>query len=195
MQRVTAVFSLGVKRPGREADDTPSSSADVKECMEIYIHSPSTPSWRGAQFKAQGQLYLLYFTCIDTYNITYTFINAHKYMRGFIIHTHTHVHTSIHTYIHTYTHTHTHIRCLKLRIFEHVLINKLYIEHTNTHTHTACIPAPVDLRRLKCHLSVYRFVIFPAHCTKCHCGFRQQLKFPEICFITCVGASYYFLPV
>jgi hypothetical protein len=27
------------------------SSAEVKECVELYPHSPITPSWRGAQFK------------------------------------------------------------------------------------------------------------------------------------------------
>jgi hypothetical protein len=28
--------------------------------MELYLHSPDSPSWRGAQFKiAQGKLYLL----------------------------------------------------------------------------------------------------------------------------------------
>jgi hypothetical protein len=26
--------------------------------VELYLHSPNTPSWRGAQLKAQGQLYL-----------------------------------------------------------------------------------------------------------------------------------------
>jgi hypothetical protein len=31
---------LGVKRPGREADHSPPSSAEVKECMELYLHSP-----------------------------------------------------------------------------------------------------------------------------------------------------------
>jgi hypothetical protein len=29
--------------------------------VELYIQSPSTPSWRGAQLKAQGQLYLFTF--------------------------------------------------------------------------------------------------------------------------------------
>jgi len=38
---------------------TPLSSAEVKECVELYCHSPNTPSWHGAQFKKkQGQLYL-----------------------------------------------------------------------------------------------------------------------------------------
>jgi len=37
-----------VKRPGRDADHSPPSSAEVKECVELYIDSPDTPSWRGA---------------------------------------------------------------------------------------------------------------------------------------------------
>jgi len=31
---------LGVKRPGREADHSPPSSADVKECVDLYLYSP-----------------------------------------------------------------------------------------------------------------------------------------------------------
>jgi hypothetical protein len=41
------------------------SSAQVKEWVELYLHSPNTPSWRGAQLKAQGQLYL-YLTPLGT---------------------------------------------------------------------------------------------------------------------------------
>jgi hypothetical protein len=26
-------------------------TAEVKECVELYLHSPNTPSWRGAQLK------------------------------------------------------------------------------------------------------------------------------------------------
>jgi hypothetical protein len=48
----------GVKRPGRQADHSPSSSAEVKEWVELYLHSPNTFSLRRAQLKAQGQLYL-----------------------------------------------------------------------------------------------------------------------------------------
>jgi hypothetical protein len=33
---------------GREADHSPPSSAEVKEWVELYLHSPNTPSWRGA---------------------------------------------------------------------------------------------------------------------------------------------------
>jgi hypothetical protein len=52
-------LSPGVKWLGREAGHSSPSSAKVKECVEIYLHSPNTPSWRGARLKkAQGQLYL-----------------------------------------------------------------------------------------------------------------------------------------
>jgi hypothetical protein len=47
IQWVPWALSLGVKRPGREADHSPPSSAEVKECVELYLH-PSTPSWLGA---------------------------------------------------------------------------------------------------------------------------------------------------
>jgi hypothetical protein len=48
-------FSLGVKRSGREADPSPPSSAEVKECVQLYFHSPNTPSWRGARLKNRGK--------------------------------------------------------------------------------------------------------------------------------------------
>jgi hypothetical protein len=47
----TRVLSLEIKRPGREADHSPPSSAEVKEYMELYLQSHNTPSWRGAQLK------------------------------------------------------------------------------------------------------------------------------------------------
>jgi hypothetical protein len=45
---VPGALSLGVKRPGREADHSPPSSAEVEEWVELYVHSLNTPSWRGA---------------------------------------------------------------------------------------------------------------------------------------------------
>jgi hypothetical protein len=51
MQWVQGVLSLGVKRPGREADPSSPSSAVVKECVQLYPHSPITPLWRGAPLK------------------------------------------------------------------------------------------------------------------------------------------------
>jgi hypothetical protein len=37
IQWVPGAFSLGVNRPGREADHLPPSSAEVKECTELYL--------------------------------------------------------------------------------------------------------------------------------------------------------------
>jgi hypothetical protein len=59
IQWVSGALSPGVKRSRCEIDHSPPSSSEVKECVELYLHSPNTPSWRGAQLKkAQGQLYL-----------------------------------------------------------------------------------------------------------------------------------------
>jgi hypothetical protein len=33
----------------------PPSSAEVKEWVELYLHSPITPSWRGAQLGSTGE--------------------------------------------------------------------------------------------------------------------------------------------
>ena len=35
----------GVKRPGRVVDHLPPSSVEVKERIELYLYSPSGPSW------------------------------------------------------------------------------------------------------------------------------------------------------
>jgi hypothetical protein len=56
---------MGVKWQGREADHSPPSSAQVKERVELYIHSPNTPSWRGAQLKHRD-------------NFTFTFTDDYK---------------------------------------------------------------------------------------------------------------------
>jgi hypothetical protein len=59
IQWVPRALSLGVKWPGHEADRSNPSSVKVKECMELYFHSPNMPSWCCAELKkAQGQLYL-----------------------------------------------------------------------------------------------------------------------------------------
>jgi hypothetical protein len=48
IQWVPGTLSLGIKWPGREAGHSPPSSAKVKECVELHLHSPNTPQWRGA---------------------------------------------------------------------------------------------------------------------------------------------------
>jgi len=40
IQQETVAVSLGVKRQGHDADHSPPSSAEVKECMELYVNSP-----------------------------------------------------------------------------------------------------------------------------------------------------------
>jgi hypothetical protein len=48
IQWVSGALCLGVKRPEREADHSPPYSAEVKECVELYLHFPNTSSWPGA---------------------------------------------------------------------------------------------------------------------------------------------------
>jgi hypothetical protein len=64
IQWVPGTLSLGVKRPGREADHSPRSNSEVKERVELYLHSPDTPSWRGAQFKNSRWTIVIYFTLL-----------------------------------------------------------------------------------------------------------------------------------
>jgi hypothetical protein len=39
IQWVSGALFLGVKRPGPEANDSPPSSAEINECVELYLHS------------------------------------------------------------------------------------------------------------------------------------------------------------
>jgi hypothetical protein len=61
----------GVKRPGRDVDHPPSSSAEVKERVELYLYSPSAPWWPvlGWPLLYFTLLYftLLYFTTLGTF--------------------------------------------------------------------------------------------------------------------------------
>jgi len=54
IQWAPGAISLGIKRPGREADNSPPFSAEGKEYVELYLHSPNTPSWRGSQLKKEA---------------------------------------------------------------------------------------------------------------------------------------------
>jgi hypothetical protein len=40
VQWISGILSLGVKWLWREADHSPPSTAEVKECVELYLHSP-----------------------------------------------------------------------------------------------------------------------------------------------------------
>jgi hypothetical protein len=52
----------GVKRSRREVDHSPLFSAEVKGRVELYVHSPNTPSSRRAQLKHR-----------DNFTFTFTF--------------------------------------------------------------------------------------------------------------------------
>jgi hypothetical protein len=56
---VSGSLSLGVKRPGREADRSPPSSAEVKECVEIYHHSPIRLHGMVLSLKCKGRVITL----------------------------------------------------------------------------------------------------------------------------------------
>jgi hypothetical protein len=60
IQWVPGALSLEVKQPGGEADHSPPSSTEVKEWVELYFHSPNTPSWAGAQLKHRDNLTFLF---------------------------------------------------------------------------------------------------------------------------------------
>jgi hypothetical protein len=72
IQWVPGVLTLEVKRPGHEADHSPPSSAEVKECVELYLH-PHTSSWRGAQLNKK-----------HTDNFTCTFYSATLFLRWLV---------------------------------------------------------------------------------------------------------------
>jgi hypothetical protein len=64
IQWVPWALSLGVKLPEREADHLPPSSAEVKEWVELYLHSPIPLhsvvfSQKKKKKEAQGQLWLI----------------------------------------------------------------------------------------------------------------------------------------
>jgi hypothetical protein len=66
IQWVAGALYLGVKRPGREADHSHPSSAKVKEWVELYLHSPNTPSWRGSQLKHRDNFAFTFTIYVDS---------------------------------------------------------------------------------------------------------------------------------
>jgi hypothetical protein len=49
IQWIGGALSLKIKRLGREADHSPPYSAEIKECVELYLHTAHIP------LKTQGQ--------------------------------------------------------------------------------------------------------------------------------------------
>jgi hypothetical protein len=58
----------GKARPGRDADHSPPSSAEVVNELELYLLSPQAPPWRVA-----GQLYFTFSTWAMLLHTTATF--------------------------------------------------------------------------------------------------------------------------
>jgi hypothetical protein len=73
IQWVPGALYLGVRRPGREAHQSPPSSAEVKEFVELYLHFPNTPSWRGAQLKHRDNF---------TFSFCHNFQRIHQSLRS-----------------------------------------------------------------------------------------------------------------
>jgi hypothetical protein len=67
---------------GHEADHSPPSSAEVKEWVELYLHSPNMPSWHSYQLGgAQRQLYLYLLKEMFCISLDITFKMVALYLR------------------------------------------------------------------------------------------------------------------
>jgi hypothetical protein len=72
IQWVPRALSLGIKRPKREADHSPPSSAEVRNAWS-YNFTLNTPACRGAQTQGQIYIYLylyFYLYCLSTCFLT-----------------------------------------------------------------------------------------------------------------------------
>jgi hypothetical protein len=68
---------LGVKWPGSGVDHPPPSNAEVKEGVELYLYSPSGPSW-----PVLGRLLpLLSYVCVCV--CAHVFMYSSRYLSGF----------------------------------------------------------------------------------------------------------------
>jgi hypothetical protein len=74
IQWVPGALSLRVKRPGREPNHSPPSSAEVKEWVELYLHSPNTSSWPYAQLKHRDNFTL---PCHSQFTETFSGCSSH----------------------------------------------------------------------------------------------------------------------
>jgi hypothetical protein len=79
---VPGALSLGVKRPGREADHSPPSIAEVKDCVELYLHSPNMPSWHGAQLSTGTTVPLPFYLFSSIFTLQWQdLLRAHQVLK------------------------------------------------------------------------------------------------------------------
>jgi hypothetical protein len=62
-------MGTGDSFPAGEADNSPPSNAEIKEWVEMYIHSSNTPSWRGDQLKMHRDNFILLLLLLLLYYI------------------------------------------------------------------------------------------------------------------------------
>jgi hypothetical protein len=73
IQWVPGTLSLGVKLPVHESEHSSPSSAEVKECVELYLHSTNKISRRDAQLKKSTGTslpYLYLLICVAQYTVS-----------------------------------------------------------------------------------------------------------------------------
>jgi hypothetical protein len=79
IQCVPGALSLGLKRPRREDDHSPPSSAKVKEWVELYLHSPNMLSWR-VQLKHRDKFYLYAYSLFCLYDVKWSSVSFHLWV-------------------------------------------------------------------------------------------------------------------
>jgi hypothetical protein len=77
IQWVPGALSLRVKRQRREADHSPPSSPEVKECVELCFHSPNTSSWSVAKLSTGTTLPLAFHVGCILSKIIYLWHDVH----------------------------------------------------------------------------------------------------------------------
>jgi hypothetical protein len=68
IQWVPGALSVGVKRPAHEADHSPPSSAEIEECVELYLHSQyAFMAWCLVKHRDNFTFYLYHDVCSMVY--------------------------------------------------------------------------------------------------------------------------------
>jgi hypothetical protein len=82
IQWITGSFSLGVKRPGREADHSPPSSAEVKNVWS-YTNTPQYAFMAWCSVKAQGLVYLYQDTYIEPISAEFSYFQNSRLLNSY----------------------------------------------------------------------------------------------------------------